>query len=143
MSANPAPAAHPIITVTADDGYIPGVCNIGPWEVRRRWAFGIAGLVAAAVLLAALVAVGAPAVARLLVLVPAWGGVFSVLQAQRRFCGAYAFRGVSNFGAGYATVRTVEAEAAHRADLAALVRMARDSFAIALVIAVVAVLLPL
>ncbi len=124
-------------------GYVPGVCNIGPWEARRRWAFGIAGLVIAGALLVLLVALGAPAIARLLVLIPAWGGAFSVLQARRRFCGAYALRRISNFGDTYGTVRDVADEAAHRADMAGLARLTRDSFLIGLALAIVAFLLPL
>lgn len=126
----------------AADGYVPGVCNIGPWEIRRRWSAGILGLAAAAVLLALLVAVHAPVLARLLVLLPAWGGAFSVLQARRRFCGAYAMRRISNFGETYDTIAQVQDEAAHRADLTALMRMTRDSFAIGLVLTVIALLLP-
>lgn len=138
-----APTATRLVIEPVADGYVPGACNIGPWEVRRRWIGGILGLAAAAVLLAVLVAVGAPVAARVLVLLPAWGGAFSVLQARRRFCGAYALRRISNFGTTYGTIREVTDDAAHRADMAAVVRMARDSFAIALVITAVAVLLPL
>lgn len=142
MSAPVSPAPR-IAIAPVSDGYVPGVCNIGPWEIRRRWIGGILGLAAAAVLLAALIAIGAPAIARVLVLLPAWGGAFSVLQARRRFCGAYAMRRISNFGATHDSIATVQDDAAHRADMAALRRMTRDSFAIALVITAVAVLLPL
>jgi hypothetical protein len=139
-----APASLPRLVIEpADGGYVPGVCNIGPWEIRRRWVGGITGLAAAAVLLAVLVAVGAPALARVLVLLPAWGGAFSVLQARRRFCGAYALRRISNFGTTFDTIRQVDEEAAHRADMVKFAGMLRDSFLIALVLTVVAVLLPL
>lgn len=127
--------------IDADD-YVPGVCNIGPWEVRRRWVVGIMGLVATALLLAALVALGVPPIARALVILPAWGGCFSSLQGYRRFCGAYAARGMSNFGNDHSTARSVDDEAAHQADLAAVTRMTRDSLLMALAITVVAVLLP-
>jgi hypothetical protein len=123
-------------------GYVPGVCNIGPWERRRRLAFGIVGVAAAIIVFAALVAVRAPAAARVLVLLPAWGGVFSILQARRHFCGAYAMRRISNFGDTIDAIRRVEDEAAHRADVAAVVRMARDSFVVAALAAAVAVLIP-
>ena len=137
-----APRPIPPLAVEPAE-YVPGVCNIGPWETRRRLAFGIAGLAAAAVLLAALVAAHAPVAARLLVLLPAWGGTFSVLQARRRFCGAYALRRISNFGDTYDAIRQVEDEAAHRADVAAVLRMTRDSFAAGALVAVLALLLPL
>lgn len=136
---NPTPGLPSVDLSPAADGYIPGVCNIGPWEIRRRLAFGIVGLAAAVLLLAALVAAGAPVAARALVLLPAWGGAFSVLQARRRFCGAYAIGRISNFGTTYDTIRHVEDEAAHRADVAALLRMTRDSLAIAVVLTAAAV----
>jgi hypothetical protein len=139
----PAPTTPRLVIAPASGGYVPGVCNIGPWEIRRRWIGGVIGLALAAVLLGVLIAVHAPALARVLVLLPAWGGAFSVLQARRRFCGAYAMRGISNFGVDLGTIHQVEDDAAHRADMAALVRMTRDSFVIGLVITVVAVLLPL
>lgn len=126
-----------------DAAYVPGACNIGPWEIRKRWTTGVLGVGAAVLLLVALAVSGAPAVARLVVLFPAWGGVFSMLQARRRFCGAYALRGVTNFGDTYATVRNVTDEAAHRADITGLFRLTRDSFVVGLAFAIVATLLPL
>src|SRR5215470_1361963 len=82
-----APAAPPApVAGGSADAYRPGVCNIGEWEIRRRRRFAILGFVIAAVLLAVIVAIGAPAVVRLLVLLPLWSGVFSWLQVTRRFC---------------------------------------------------------
>ena len=143
MSAFPVPTpVTPIAFAASEDGYVPGACNIGSWEIRRRRAFGIAGFVAAAILFAGLVAAGAPPVSRVLVLLPAWGGTFSWLQARRRFCAAYAMAGISNFGDREAGRQTVADAAAHRADVEATLRLTRDSFAIALLITIVAVLLP-
>ena len=137
------PGPSPLSIEPIGDGYVPGVCNIGPWEARRRWAFGILGLAAAALLAGALIALHAPVAARALVLLPAWGGAFSVLQARRRFCGAYAIGRRSNFGSTYGTVRRVEDEAAHAVDMAALRRMLRDSFVVALALTVLAAAVPL
>lgn len=130
-----APAAEP-------DGYVPGVCNIGTMEIRRRRTFGIVGIAAAVALFAILVAVDAPAWTRLLVFVPLAGGVFSWLQARRRFCAGFAVARVSNFADGDEGRRRVDDEAAHRADIAAVRRMTRDAVLIALPIAIVAALLP-
>ena len=132
-----APAALP------DDGYVAGVCNIGPWEIRRRRTFAIVGFVIAALVLAGLVASHAAPIARAVVLLPLWGGMFSWLQARRRFCAGFAFASISNFGAGDASRRSVVDEAAHRADMVAVARMTRDSFLLALPITVAAILLPL
>ena len=51
-------------------------------------------------------------------------------------------RGISNFGTTHGTINAVAGDAAHQADISALMRMTRDSFAIGMVITVVAVLLP-
>jgi hypothetical protein len=143
MSASSSPTLFtPIAFAVSEVGYVPGACNIGPWEIRRRRAFAIAGFVAAAILLVALVAAGAPPVSRFLVLLPAWGGTLSWLQARRRFCGAYAMAGISNFADGEAGRQTVADAAAHREDVQATLRLTRDSFAVALLITIVAVLLP-
>ena len=129
--------------ITPDNaGNVPGVCNIGPWEIRRRRTFAIVGFAVAIVLFLALVAAGAPPIARLLVLLPVWGGAFSWLQARRRFCAGFAMAGISNFADGDAGRQTVTDPGAHRADIAAVARMTRDSFLVGLLVAIVAVLLP-
>jgi hypothetical protein len=130
------------LTTPENAGYVPGVCNIGPWEIRRRRAFAVVGFAVALVLFVALVAAGAPPIARVLVLLPAWGGAFSWLQARRRFCAGFAMAGISNFADGDTGRRAVTDPAAHRADIAATLRMTRDSFLIALPVTIVAVLLP-
>ena len=109
------------------DGYVPGVCNIGTWEIRRRRAFAVLGFVLALALFAVLVAIDAPAWTRLLVFLPLAGGVFSWLQARRRFCAAFAVAGVANFADADEGRHAVQDEAARRADLAAVRRMTRDA----------------
>ena len=48
--------------------YRPGACNIGPREIAKRRAYGVAGIVATVVLGVALVAIDAPQIARAIVL---------------------------------------------------------------------------
>ena len=127
----------------ADDRYVPGVCNIGAWEIRRRRRFAYLGFAAAAILFAVLVAIDAPAWTRLFVFLPLASGLVSWLQARRRFCAGFAVAGVSNFADGDDGRRRVEDEAAHRADIAAVRRMIRDAVLIALPIAILAALLPI
>lgn len=131
------------VTPVDGDGYVPGACNIGPWEIRRRRAFAVVGFAAAAVLLAVLVAVAAPAWTRLVLFLPLMGGAFSYLQARRRFCAAYAFQGIANFTDALGGARKVQDDAARRADMAAVARMTRDAALIALPLTILAVLLPL
>ncbi len=139
-----APSIGPIVAADgpADGRYVPGVCNIGAWEIRRRRRFAYLGFTAAAALFAILVAVDAPTWTRLLVVLPLAGGTFSWLQARRRFCAGFAVARVSNFADGDEGRRRVEDEAAHRADIAAVRRMTRDSILIAIPIAILAALLP-
>ena len=87
------------MTSTAAAGYEPGVCNIGPAEIALRRRLGDLGLVATVATWIGLLALDAPAMARLLVAVPAAGAASGYLQASLRFCAAYGSRGVSNFGA--------------------------------------------
>ncbi len=80
-------------------GYRPGQCNIGPQEITRRRRFGITALAAAAILAVVLVAVGAAPWARALVFLPLVGGIVSLEEARRHFCGAFALGGFRSFGA--------------------------------------------
>jgi hypothetical protein len=125
-----------------DDGYVPGVCNIGPWEIRRRRAFGIIGIAIGVAAFALLLVTGAPVPVRLALLFPFWGGTLSWLQARRRFCAGFAMGGLSNFGDGAATRRQVTDPAARRRDRLTVLRMTLDAFVIGLAMTLVAVLLP-
>ena len=124
-------------------GYRAGACNIGPDEIRSRRVSGAVGIAGAAVLGLILLATDAPMLLRLVVLLPLWGGTIGLLQAQRRFCVAFAMAGVANFGGGATTRVRVGEEAARRADRSATVRLLRDAFLIAAAITVAFTLLPL
>lgn len=143
MSAlsNPTP-----ITTNAPapgDDYVAGACNIGPWEIRRRRRAALAAFVGAAVLFAFLVAIGAPAWTRLVLLLPLWAGAIAWLQARRRFCVAYAMGGMANFGDGEATRQSVVDPEQRAADRHATVSLVRDALLLAIIPTVAAVLLPL
>ena len=66
---NDSPAAA--LRYVPSGAYQAGACNIGPAEIRRRRTAGHVGLVATVAVLAALVVIGAPAISRLLVVIPA------------------------------------------------------------------------
>lgn len=131
-----APAPEP------GGAYLAGACNIGPWEIRRRRMSAIAAAAVAAALLVALVALGVPAWARLLLLVPLWGAGISWLQARRRFCVAFAMAGISNFGDGEASRRAVEDPVQRELDRRAMAVLVRDGLLLAIIPTVIAVLLP-
>ena len=88
-----APAGLPL------DGarYQPGVCNIGPAEIRARRLSGHVGLAATIGVVAALILFGDDPAWRLLAFIPAAGGAGGYLQAAMRFCANFGWRGVFNF----------------------------------------------
>jgi hypothetical protein len=137
--ATPHPGGAGRVT---ESGYQPGVCNIGPEEIARRRRAGHVGLVATAAVLALLIALGAPPLARLVLFLPAAGAAIGYLQARFRFCAGFASRGVYNFGALGRTSSVDDPTAAAR-DRSMALRLALASAAIGAVVAIVTVLLPL
>jgi hypothetical protein len=90
--------------------YIPGVCNIGPAERRRRRMGGIAGVVGVFVLLGSLYAVDAPIWWRLLLLFPASGAATGFLQDALHFCVGFGMKGIYNVINSAGVVDNVELE---------------------------------
>src|SRR4051812_39677350 len=106
----------------APGDYRPGACNIGPREIAKRRAFGVAGIAATFVLAIVLVAIDAPQIARAIVLIPLWGALVSLEQARRRFCAAFAFAGIRSVNGSDATESVADA-ADLAVDRAAATRM--------------------
>ncbi|WP_169580893.1 MULTISPECIES: hypothetical protein [Microbacterium] len=121
--------------------YQPGVCNIGPAEIRRRRVSGWLGLALAVVYLALAFALGWPAPWRLLVAVPVFLSAQGFLQAAFRFCVGFASRGLYNFGALGAEEPVQDAEF-RRKDLRKALLITALAFAIAVVVALGASLVP-
>ena len=122
--------------------YASGVCNIGPAEIARRRRFGHVGVIASVALLAVLILLHAPAWTRLSLVLTAGAAATGYLQAWLRFCAGFGSQGVYNFGplGGVVPVAT----AADRArDRRKSLRIGLGSLAIGIVVAVIAVLLPL
>lgn len=140
FAVNPTPM--PIAGIDPDAGYQPGVCNIGPDEIRRRRRSGHVGLLSAVGLFAVLVAVGAPPIARALVGLPAVIAASGYLQAHLRFCAGFGQVGVFNFGTVGETEQVVDDEARAR-DRAKARQIGLMSFAVGIAVAVVAVAVPL
>jgi hypothetical protein len=123
-------------------GYEPGVCNIGPAEIARRRSAGHAGLAVTAVLFAALLALGAPHWARLLLVLPAGGSSSGYLQAWLHFCAGFGSQGVFNFGPLGAIERVVDRQARARDRFRSL-QIGLASLAIGVAVGVAAALLPI
>ena len=126
---------------SAAEDYRPGRCNIGPREIAKRRAFGVAGIVATVVLGAVLVAIDAPQIARVIVIFPLWGAIVSLEQARRKFCAAFAYAGIRSVNGSDATESVT-----HAGDLAldraAARRLVAESGLMAAAITALFILLP-
>ena len=78
--------------------YQPGVCNIGPAEIRKRRVTGVIGVVVAVVFLVLAFALGWPAWARLFVMIPVGAATAGFLQGAFHFCVRFGAAGLFNFG---------------------------------------------
>jgi len=81
---------------TAD--YIPGACNIGKGEIRRRQVVALIGLALSISTLVTLISTDAPRGARLAIFIPLAVASIGWVQSRRKFCLAYGFTGTFNFG---------------------------------------------
>jgi len=122
--------------------YTPGVCNIGPAEIRVRRRFGIVASVAALALWIALAVLNVPAPWRLLVFFPAAMGATGFLQAAMHFCAGFGSRGLFNFGNEIGKTRSVEEEEFRSKDRRKAREIGLYSALAGLAVAVAAFLIP-
>lgn len=129
-------------TTIDQSAYRPGVCNIGPDEIARRRRAGHVGLLATVALFSVFVVVDAPALARLLVALPAAVAASGYLQAHFRFCAGFGSRGIYNFGPLGRTETVGDADARAR-DRSRANQIGLASLLIGVAVGIVAALLPL
>jgi len=122
--------------------YIPGVCNIGPAEIKQRKLTGTIGLYATAILFAVFMIGDFAPAWRLLLFIPASIGAVGYLQAKFHFCVRFGTMGLFNIGNTLATRETVEKAEYRRKDQRKALMIAGIAFAIGAVIAVGVFLLP-
>jgi hypothetical protein len=128
-------------TAVAEPGYVPGVCNIGADEIARRRRGGHLGALFTLALFLVLVALGAPPLLRFLVALPAAGAAAGYLQAWLKFCAAFGWLGVLNFGRRGRTERVDDPAARARDRLRAL-QIGAASAVIGVLVGLIAVLWP-
>jgi hypothetical protein len=119
------------------DQYVPGACNIGADEIAMRRRFGHAGVAVTAVLAVALVRSDLRPAWRLALAAPAAGAAAGYLQAHKRFCADFGFRGVYNFERR-GQERPVLDDQARRQDRRRALRIGAASAAIGLGVALAA-----
>ncbi len=120
--------------------YLPGVCNIGPGEIKRRRAVGVIGLIATVATF--IVLIGSSRTTRILIFIPAMIFATGWMQARKKFCIAFGLLGTFNFGA-LGQLSKVEGAAAKSEDRATVIRIGLQALAIAVVITLITVLIPL
>ena len=128
--------------MTATNVYQPGVCNIGPAEIRQRRATGFVGLAAAVVFLVLAVIFSWPAPVRLLVAIPVALAATGFLQAAFHFCVKFGTQGLFNFGELGTQEAVHETEYRRKDQRKALLIVALTAI-IAAVVAIAAFLVPL
>ena len=77
--------------------YTPGVCNIGPEEIKRRRLIGWMGLIITIVIAAFLFYFNVNPWWRIILVLPSTLSASGFLQAYFGFCTGFAMKGVYNF----------------------------------------------
>lgn len=142
VSARTYFSGEPPSSPALSTAYRPGVCNIGPEEIARRRRSGHVGALATLAVLVVLVAIGAPPLVRLVLIIPATVSASGYLQAWLKFCAGFGSIGVVNFGPLGRTEAVVD-EVARAADRRRARQIGLMSFGIGLLVGLVAVLLPI
>jgi hypothetical protein len=131
-----------MVTVRESAVYTPGVCNIGPAEIRRRRSSGWFGLTLTVLLLVAFVLLHMPGPWRLFVVIPAGVGAIGFLQAAFHFCVRFGATGLFNVGNELGTHEQVHEAQYRRKDQRKAVAIVAFSAIISVAVALLAMLLP-
>lgn len=121
--------------------YIPGTCNIGSGEIRRRKVVAIIGLMLSISSFVTLLMSGAPRNARYGIFVPLMIASVGWVQSRSKFCLAYGFAGTFNMGK-LGDISRVADKASKAADRKTAVTILLKSTALAAALTLLVVLLP-
>lgn len=78
--------------------YIPGSCNIGKGEIKRRQFVAFVGLFLSIATLVTLISIDAPTSSRIGIFFPLMVASVGYIQSRSKFCLAYGFAGTFNVG---------------------------------------------
>jgi hypothetical protein len=124
------------------DTYIPGSCNIGKGEIRRRQVVALIGAVLSAFTLAGLISTSAAPGARLGIFIPLFVASIGWIQSRKKFCLAYGFMGTFNFGK-LGQLSKVSDKSAQAADRKTALSILAQSLSLAAILTLIVYLLPL
>ena len=122
--------------------YIPGSCNIGKGEIRRRQLVALIGIFLTFSSATALLATNQSRTNRLSIFIPAL--IFSIgfVQARSKFCLAYGLAGTFNFER-LGKISRVQSEQDRKADRKTAIIILLKSAALAALITTIFFILPL
>jgi len=126
----------------AQADYIPGTCNIGEGEIRRRRMVALIGLIFTFSSLATSITNGASRQVRLGIFIPALVMSVGWVQSRKKFCLAYGFAGTFNFGK-LGSISRVSDPASRAADRMTAIKIFGQSALYAALVTAIAVALPL
>ncbi len=126
-----------------EDKYVPGVCNIGKREIKRRKQAGWAGLVITVILLGLLIYFDMTRPWRLVTFIPAMMMAIGFLQARMHFCAYFGMHGVFNFSPDIGKTDTVEQAEFRSMDRRKSWQIIAYSAIIGAVVAIISYYLPL
>ncbi len=78
--------------------YVPGVCNIGSAEIKKRKQTGWIGLIVTIALWVIFIWLDIPSIWRIILFLPAMMSAIGFLQAYMHFCAYFGFASLFNFG---------------------------------------------
>ncbi len=125
----------------SNEKYIPGACNMGREEIKRRKASGWTGLVLTAITLTLLLWFNAPHWMRLIVFIPAVMGATGFIQAYNKFCVYFGLGHMFNLGEVGKT-DTIDQKEFRAKDRARAWQLLAYAFGTGLIITVIVYLLP-
>ena len=124
-----------------DIQYIPGTCNIGKGEVRKRQLVALVGLFFTISTLFAFNTVDTPTEVRLGIFFPLMVASVGFVQSRSKFCLAYGFAGTFNVGK-MGDIKRVSSKEDRAADRKTALVIIGKSFLLAAIATAVVLVLP-
>lgn len=121
--------------------YIPGTCNIGIREIRRRQLIGSIGLFLTITTVFNFYHQHSSRIARFSTFLPALIMSIGYLQARKKFCLAFGFSGLFNFG-NHGQTHHVISESDRATDHRAAVKLILQAVGLAALVTAFVFLLP-
>ncbi len=119
--------------------YIPGVCNIGPAEIKSRMIAGWFGLILTVVVGALLFYLPVSPWTRLVLFFPAFIGAIGFLQAAFHFCVAFGAQGLFNVSNEAGKTESISQKEFRKKDQQRVVQIYTYSVLVGIAIALLAV----